>query len=506
MSRGESRYSNGCCSDCVFFRARSFCVGPILVGETCKNKPMNRRIPQQNQNFEQQTKKKSSQQQTASMTSTITSESKSKSPPSLVNETLSPDVIYYMSQFLTPFETVYVLARVCQFWRQSILQQRKLLFPGHSQALWFRTTILDYIQECRHDFHPNAAPLNHHYDNLLFRYIIDQTAVQDQEKHIDTLLKERKIRLKQLQRQSSSVAASGRRIDHVLQHGPNTLSSSQAIISSSGSNSSSSSSSSGEKGSSQKLSLFVQMQSVVPMVMKQLWNISRGIIRSMLFMPTKTVFDMVSEHVMSVLGTFSSRDVLERNKQLLASNEVKSIKLCICGDENIGKTSLFNRFCHNRFIDRVSHGASSCVYNVYCKYSKFENKANLEVWNTSGVESFRRPLLVNMGHSNCILLCFDITNRKSFENVDRVWLKNARLLLNCNPFVEYVLVGLKGDLDSERKVSHNEAVQYAATKLSAPYIEVSSLHDLDTNQCTFVSVLFAYIITTVFFRMKVMRV
>jgi len=89
--------------------------------------------------------------------------------------------------------------------------------------------------------------------------------------------------------------------------------------------------------------------------------------------------------------------------------------------------------------------------------------------------------------------------------VDSVWLQKSKMLLNCNPFVEYVLVGLKGDLDFERQVGYDEAARYASSTLNSPYIEVSSLHDLNTNTCTFVSVLFAYIIVVVFFRMKVTR-
>jgi Ras-related protein Rab-11A len=54
-------------------------------------------------------------------------------------------------------------------------------------------------------------------------------------------------------------------------------------------------------------------------------------------------------------------------------------------------------------------------------------------------------------------LCYDITKRKSFENIS-LWLTEMRA--NCEPVV-LMLVGTKTDLQYLREVSTEEALEYA---------------------------------------------
>lgn len=69
------------------------------------------------------------------------------------------------------------------------------------------------------------------------------------------------------------------------------------------------------------------------------------------------------------------------------------------------------------------------------------------------------------------LLLFDITNRRSFQNVHE-WLEEARSHVQPHQIV-FVLVGHKCDLDGRRQVSRQEAEKLAGS-YGMRYVETSA--------------------------------
>lgn len=77
------------------------------------------------------------------------------------------------------------------------------------------------------------------------------------------------------------------------------------------------------------------------------------------------------------------------------------------------------------------------------------------------------------------LLLFDITNRRSFQNVHE-WLEEAKV--HVQPFqIVFVLVGHKCDLASQRQVSKEEAEKLAAA-YRMKYIETSARDSINVEQ------------------------
>jgi len=77
------------------------------------------------------------------------------------------------------------------------------------------------------------------------------------------------------------------------------------------------------------------------------------------------------------------------------------------------------------------------------------------------------------------ILLFDITDKESFDIVKEKYL---RIIKNKhNKEVPIVLVGNKIDLESERKVSFEEAERLAYS-LKIQYIEVSAYHNLNCKE------------------------
>ena len=76
-----------------------------------------------------------------------------------------------------------------------------------------------------------------------------------------------------------------------------------------------------------------------------------------------------------------------------------------------------------------------------------------------------------------LFLCFDITNKKSFEDIS-LWLKNK-----MNEKIKhniFMLIGCKSDLENERKVTKEEA-QELANEMNIEYYEVSSKENINVD-------------------------
>ena len=82
----------------------------------------------------------------------------------------------------------------------------------------------------------------------------------------------------------------------------------------------------------------------------------------------------------------------------------------------------------------------------------------LQIWDTAGQERFRSIQASYYKGANGILVVYDITNRKSFENLNS-WL--IEIEKNGNKNVYKLLIGNKSDLEDERKVSKEEGIEFA---------------------------------------------
>ena len=77
-----------------------------------------------------------------------------------------------------------------------------------------------------------------------------------------------------------------------------------------------------------------------------------------------------------------------------------------------------------------------------------------------------------------MMICFDITKRKTFESVRRWFLAVNN---NCEAETSVLLIGTKCDLVEERVVSTEEAEQLAAES-GMTYFETSAREQINVNE------------------------
>ncbi|XP_025936729.1 uncharacterized protein LOC112973273 isoform X2 [Apteryx rowi] len=85
-------------------------------------------------------------------------------------------------------------------------------------------------------------------------------------------------------------------------------------------------------------------------------------------------------------------------------------------------------------------------------------KIKLQVWDTAGQERFKTITTAYYRGAMGIILVYDITDEKSFENIQN-WMKSIKE--NASAGVERLLIGNKCDMESKRKVQREDAEKLA---------------------------------------------
>ena len=145
-------------------------------------------------------------------------------------------------------------------------------------------------------------------------------------------------------------------------------------------------------------------------------------------------------------------------------------KIVLIGDTSVGKTNILSKYLSNEF-DPDSKATVGVEFGT--RDFKIENNTvKVQIWDTAGQERYRSITNAYYKGAKGSLLVYDITNPKTFENVDK-WLSDLKT--NAEEKISVVLVGNKTDLESERKISLEQGKEKAEL-FKLAFIETSALN------------------------------
>ena len=145
-----------------------------------------------------------------------------------------------------------------------------------------------------------------------------------------------------------------------------------------------------------------------------------------------------------------------------------SYKFIIIGSSGVGKTAIMKRLVENTFSTD-----SQSTIGVEFDSTSIEvdgQSVKLQIWDTAGQERFRSIAKAYFRNAVGVILVFDITERKTFDDVN-MWLNDVHTL--CDPSACVILIGNKSDLASSRVVTMAEAENFAAHH-QLTYLETSA--------------------------------
>ncbi|CAJ1431527.1 unnamed protein product [Effrenium voratum] len=151
------------------------------------------------------------------------------------------------------------------------------------------------------------------------------------------------------------------------------------------------------------------------------------------------------------------------------AREVKDIKLMTVGDAGVGKSALVRAFCEeaNAQNEEATVGADFKVRML--KHAGKDFRVN--IWDSSGELRFLEVRNEFYREAQGVILVFDVTSRRSFQNLEKWMDEVAKYAQGSEP--QFAVVGTKTDLTTTRMVQEQTGRDWAKSK-SIPYFETSA--------------------------------
>ena len=145
------------------------------------------------------------------------------------------------------------------------------------------------------------------------------------------------------------------------------------------------------------------------------------------------------------------------------------VKIGLLGDEKVGKTSICHSFVNLNLPED---------YITTIGYEKFEKKellnngkeVRLIIWDSGGQERFGSSIISTLRHVEEIIIVFDVTNRKSFDDIEN-WLEIIKERFN-DPVI--ILFGNKVDVKKEEWKVTEEEINLFCKKKKLKYFGTSA--------------------------------
>jgi len=154
-------------------------------------------------------------------------------------------------------------------------------------------------------------------------------------------------------------------------------------------------------------------------------------------------------------------------------------KLLLIGDSGVGKTCVLFRFSEDAF-----NSTFISTIGIDFKIRTIEldgKKIKLQIWDTAGQERFRTITTAYYRGAMGIMLVYDITNEKSFDNIKN-WIRNIEE--HASSDVEKMILGNKCDMNDKRQVSKERGEQLAI-EYGIKFMETSAKASINVEDAFF---------------------
>uniref|UniRef100_A0A8C6HZT7 small monomeric GTPase n=1 Tax=Mus spicilegus TaxID=10103 RepID=A0A8C6HZT7_MUSSI len=150
-------------------------------------------------------------------------------------------------------------------------------------------------------------------------------------------------------------------------------------------------------------------------------------------------------------------------------------KLLLIGDSGVGKTCVLFRFSEDAFNSTF---ISTIGIDFKIRTIELDGKRiKLQIWDTAGQERFRTITTAYYRGAMGIMLVYDITNEKSFDNI-RNWIRNIEEHASAD--VEKMILGNKCDVNDKRQVS-KERGEKLALDYGIKFMETSAKANINVE-------------------------
>ena len=164
----------------------------------------------------------------------------------------------------------------------------------------------------------------------------------------------------------------------------------------------------------------------------------------------------------------------------MADEEPPLYKILLLGDSTVGKTCFLLRYTDDTFLD-LHMATIGLDYRLKTMILDDHRIVKVQLWDTAGQDKFRAITRNYYKGARGIILIYDITNIKSYENIKK-WINEIKEEISEN--VTIVLIGNKIDNEKERKISKEQG-EKLANDYNVSFFETSAKTGQGVNESVF---------------------
>ena len=178
-------------------------------------------------------------------------------------------------------------------------------------------------------------------------------------------------------------------------------------------------------------------------------------------------------------------------------SSTETLKVVLLGEAGVGKTCIISQFISGVFDPDTISSLSAQFITKTLDFKDINKTIKFEIWDTAGQERFRSLAKIFYKDAKVIILVYDITSKKSFEELKSFWYEEqTKLNVDGNPI--FAVVGNKYDLYETTQVddegrnfakSINAIFQFTSAKnasgIDELFINIGKKYfnpDLDINE------------------------
>ncbi|XP_003227977.1 rho-related GTP-binding protein RhoF [Anolis carolinensis] len=139
------------------------------------------------------------------------------------------------------------------------------------------------------------------------------------------------------------------------------------------------------------------------------------------------------------------RDPANQGARKKPGQEARQVKMVVVGDGGCGKTSLLLVYARGAFPEQY---APSVFEKYTTSVTVGKKEVLLHLYDTAGQDDYDRLRPLSYQNTNVVLICYDVMNPTSFENVLIKWSPEVNHFCRGIPIV---LVGCKTDLRKDKE-------------------------------------------------------
>jgi len=164
----------------------------------------------------------------------------------------------------------------------------------------------------------------------------------------------------------------------------------------------------------------------------------------------------------------------------MEDSEPPLYKILLLGDSTVGKTCFLLRYMDDSFLD-LHMATIGLDYRLKTMILEDQKIVKVQLWDTAGQDKFRAITRNYYKGASGIILLFDVTNIKSFENIKK-WINEIKEEISEK--VSIILIGNKIDNANERKISKEQG-EKLASEIGVKFFETSAKTGEGINECVF---------------------